>query len=200
MKNQTLYKYILFIIGAFFLGAGIALSDIAHLGVDPMSVMILGASYHLPITFGMTNFALSVLQILISYFLDKKNITLATILAMLFTSFGIDAVGAFQIQTPEAPWNFLVLILGFLVYCISVAVCQFPHCGYNSYDCVVFGIMKHTGKPYHTIRWFVDITYLLIGWLLGGTVGIGTVIVMLFAGYIIEYMLKFLNKVLPHAE
>ena len=200
MKNQTVYKYILFLIGAFFLGTGIALSDIAHLGVDPMSVMILGASYHLPITFGMTNFALSILQIIISYFLDKKNITLATFLAMLFTSLGIDAVGAFHWQTPSAPWNFAVLIFGFLIYCISVALCQFPRCGYNSYDCVVFGIMKHTGKPYHTIRWFVDITYLLIGWILGGTIGIGTVIVMLFAGYIIEFVLKFFEKVLPPAE
>ncbi len=197
MKKGILYKYTLFIIGAFFLGVGIGISDAANLGVDPMSVMILGASRHLPITFGMTNFVLSLVQIAISYFLDKKNITLATLLAMLFTSLGIDSVQLLGISSISVPWNYVLLLAGFLLYCFACALSQFPRCGYNSYDCVIFGFMKHTSKPYHFIRWFVDGFYLLAGWYLGGTIGIGTVVVILFAGYIIEYSGKLIRKILP---
>lgn len=186
--EKIMIKYLIFILGSFIMGIGIGICNFAQLGVDPMSVLVVGTYQRLHVSFGMMNLLLSFLQVLIGFFLDKKNITLATFIAMVFVSMGIDMFGYFHVSDSltAMPFNFVWLLSGICIYCFGIAVSELPQCGYTSYDVLIFGLQKHTKLHYHQIRWCVDLTLLVSGFLLGGTVGIGTIMILLLAGKLIE--------------
>ena len=178
------------------MGVGIGLCNFANLGVDPMSVLVLGTYQRLHVSFGMMNLLISLLQLLIAYLLDKKNVTIATLLAMIFVSVGIDTFGLLYLSEALSvfPFDYLWLLGGIAVYCFGIALSQLPHCGYTSYDGVIFGLQKYTNFSYHTIRWGIDLTFLVSGILLKGTAGIGTLMILLLAGRLIEIFYELLEK------
>ena len=92
------------------------------------------------------------------------------------------------------PFDYLWLLGGIAVYCFGIALSQLPHCGYTSYDGVIFGLQKYTNFSYHTIRWGIDLTFLVSGILLKGTAGIGTLMILLLAGRLIEIFYELLEK------
>lgn len=178
------------------MGVGIGLCNFANLGVDPMSVLVLGTYQRLHVSFGMMNLLISLLQLLIAYLLDKKNVTIATLLAMIFVSVGIDTFGLLHLSEALSvfPFDYLWLLGGIAVYCFGIALSQLPHCGYTSYDGVIFGLQKYTNFSYHMIRWGIDLTFLVSGILLKGTAGIGTLMILLLAGRLIEIFYELLEK------
>ena len=178
------------------MGVGIGLCNFANLGVDPMSVRVLGTYQRLHVSFGMMNLLISLLQLLIAYLLDKKNVTIATLLAMIFVSVGIDTFGLLHLSEALSvfPFDYLWLLGGIAVYCFGIALSQLPHCGYTSYDGVIFGLQRYTNFSYHTIRWGIDLTFLVSGILLKGTAGIGTLMILLLAGRLIEIFYELLEK------
>ncbi|WP_071441777.1 hypothetical protein [Traorella massiliensis] len=196
MDKKKIKKYIVFILGSFIMGVGIGLCNFANLGVDPMSVLVLGTYQRLHVSFGMMNLLISLLQLLIAYLLDKKNVTIATLLAMIFVSVGIDTFGLLHLSEALSvfPFDYLWLLGGIAVYCFGIALSQLPHCGYTSYDGVIFGLQKYTNFSYHTIRWGIDLTFLVSGILLKGTAGIGTLMILLLAGRLIEIFYELLEK------
>ncbi|WP_273399490.1 YczE/YyaS/YitT family protein [Traorella massiliensis] len=196
MDKKKIKKYIVFILGSFIMGVGIGLCNFANLGVDPMSVLVLGTYQRLHVSFGMMNLLISLLQLLIAYLLDKKNVTIATLLAMIFVSVGIDTFGLLHLSEALSvfPFDYLWLLGGIAVYCFGIALSQLPHCGYTSYDGVIFGLQKYTNFSYHTIRWGIDLTFLVSGILLKGTAGIGTLMILLLAGRLVEIFYELLEK------
>ena len=196
MNKKKLKKYIVFVLGSFIMGVGIGLCNFADLGVDPMSVLVLGTYQRLHVSFGTMNLLISLVQLVIAYLLDKKNVTIATLLAMIFVSVGIDAFGLLHLSQALSafPLDYFWLLGGICIYCFGIAFSQLPHCGYTSYDGVIFGLQKYTKFSYHAIRWGIDLTFLISGVLLRGTAGIGTLLILLLAGRLIEIFHEWLEK------
>lgn len=193
MKNK-IPKYLFFILGCLIMGFGIAICEQANLGVDPMSVLVLGAYKRFHVSFGTMNFIIGLLQLCFSYLTEKKNVTLATLLAMIFTSIGIDLFEIIPFSSTSMMICFIWLALGLILYCFGVAMSEVPSVGYTAYDGVIFGIQKYTHLKYYKISWIVNFVYLIVGYLLGGTVGIGTLLILLLAGKIIEYFAQILRR------
>ena len=63
MDKKKIKKYIVFILGSFIMGVGIGLCNFANLGVDPMSVLVLGTYQRLHVSFGMMNLLISLLHL-----------------------------------------------------------------------------------------------------------------------------------------
>jgi uncharacterized membrane protein YczE len=196
-KNNASYwkKMTISAVGCLIIGIGIGICEHAQLGTDPMTVLLVGLYKHMSLGLGTINILLSLAQIIAAYFLDASTISLATFVAMIMVSAGIDLAVWLNLGPAVLPWNLPWLVLGILVYALGGALSQYPHCGYSPYDVVIFGIQKHTGGSYHTIRWAVDLSYLASGWLLGGVVGIGTVLILLLTGKLIEWWLKQISRI-----
>ena len=178
------------------MGIGIGLCNYADLGVDPMSVLVLGLYQRLHVSFGTMNLLISLVQLVIACLLDKKNVTMATLLAMIFVSVGIDTFGLLHLSDNLSVFllDYLWLLGGICIYCFGIALSQLPHCGYTSYDGVIFGLKRYTGFSYHTIRWGVDLLFLISGILLKGTAGIGSLLILLLAGRLVEIFHEWLEK------
>ena len=196
MNKLVIKKYIVFIVGCLVMGCGIRLCDFAQLGVDPMSVLDLGLTKHIPITFGTANLIVSLIMVGSGFILDKKNVTVATVIALFMVSIGIDLFSILPIGYQTGLPAFILMIIGFLIYCLGISITQIPHCGYAAYDCLVFGLMEKTNKEYHFFRWIIDGSYSIIGWLLGGTLGVNTFVVFFCTGKVVEFIVPKLKKVI----
>ena len=194
-NKKTITQYILFLIGLLFFSLGLSFSNRSLLGTNPMGVFVSGLSKTFSITFGFANFIVNAFQIATGYVLDKKNVTIASILAMLVGSYLIDFTSIFIPVTDSFVIRIVYMILGVLSYCLGIALQQHAKCGYGGLDCFIFGLAKlFKVKEYYRIRWFVDGFFLVSGFLLHGVVNVGTLILVVFGGLIIQNTKKLIDK------
>ena len=60
-------------------------------------------------------------------------------------------------------------------------------------DGLMIALVKRTGKPVSIIRFFIEMGALIIGWILGGFVGVGTLVTAFGIGYCVQLIYKLFN-------
>ena len=168
------------LVGLFLYGAGCALTVEAGLGVDPWTVFAQGLSVRTGIGIGwITNIVGFFVLLLWIPLRQKPGIgTIANIL-LVGTSMQIvlgivPPVSGFAVQLAT-------LLGGIVLVAVASGLYIGAHFGPGPRDGLMTGMNARLGWPIWLCRALVEVSVLLVGWLLGGTVGIGTV---LFAGLI----------------
>lgn len=160
-----------------------------------MAVLVDGLSIVLPLSFGICNMIVGIGQLVVGYFTDKKYITFATLISLTCGSFAIDFANYLIPDTSEKTMMYIYMLLGIILYCFGIAIQIIMNCGLGSLDCFIFGLMKaFKTDSYSKIRWISDGAFLLLGFILGGTIGLGTVLYLLVTGKLIEWFVKLLKK------
>ena len=132
---------------------------------------------------------------MMDFVIEKKNVTIASILSVLLGSYLIDFAALFIPATDSLTVRIVYMILGILSYCLGIAIQQHAKCGYGGLDCFIFGLAKlFKIKEYYRIRWVVDGLFLVTGFLLHGVVNVGTLIIVVLGGLIIQNMKKVIDK------
>lgn len=193
MKQKDTYakRALIMIVGSIVFGMGIGFCNAADLGMDPMSVFSDGIHQTISITLGQANALLSIVEIAIAFVLNRKNVSLITLATIFTVSIGIDLVGLFHISNLTMLLRVVFMVMGFLIYTFGIAITQNSGIGYSGYDSFIFslGTLFHT-ESYHLLRWGTDGLFLILGFLLGGTIGICTALVLIAAGKVTEWWLK----------
>lgn len=188
MQNATRLQRMLFTAcGCYLLGLGIGLCDHAGLGTDPFTVLLVGMQVHIGGTIGILNAGVNFLMILFGLYADRSMVSMATFAAMVMTSLGMDTVGfvaAGRSQNMVSAGLFLAI--GILIYSFGAAMAIAPDAGYDPYNCFLIGLQKLTHGSYKVIRWSVEIVFLTVGWMLGGIVGVGTVLNLILVAPFVE--------------
>ena len=188
-------KYLVFILGLFIFSTGISFGNKSLLGGNPMSILVVGLSKHIPFSIGTCNLIVGIVEIIIGFILDKKNITLATFIGLICGSYSIDIANMFIPDTSVLGIRIIYMYVGIICYCLGLSLQHKAACGYGNLDCFNFGIKKALNlKDYHTARWISDAIFVVSGFLLGGIVNVGTALLLCFAGLIIEFFKKILDK------
>lgn len=179
------------LIGLFLFAIGISLTVKANLGLSPWSVFHMGLSKHLPITFGQASQLTGFVLILLTFSI-KVVPGLATIFNMYLVGFFVDIVlNSNLLPTPSNMFlRVIVLLLG--IVCIAFASYFYlrVELGAGPRDGLMEGLVRVTNKSVGFIRTAIEISVLLTGFLLGGPVGVGTVIASLFTGTIVQWAFK----------
>ncbi len=195
MKNEPLIKkYLTAAAGALLLGIGIGFADLAAMGTDPFTVFLTGTYRRLGVTLGTMNLIVNLAQILLAFFVRRDTVSAATIIAMIGTSAGIDIPRILGIPSLPSPAGTVWLVIGLMIYSFGIALTQLPQCGYSPYDAYIYSLIRLFPCAYHTMRWITDLLFVVIGYLLGGTIGIGTVVFLIFTGRLVEIFLDYLKK------
>ncbi len=194
MKNSLLKRYLLFTLGVVIFGVGISFSVKSDLGSNPLTVLVMGVDEHVPLSMGTCNLLVGIVMTIFGYILDRKDITLATFICLFGSSYAID-LGAMIIPDCHGfLMQFIYSVLGLLLYTFGLAVQIQSKAGLSNYDAFIFGMNRILNKmSYHQVRWIVDGTFLVSGFLLGGTVSLGTVEMLAFSGLLIEFFIKRLK-------
>lgn len=196
-KSNLFMRYVKLMIGLFICAIGQNLFLYCDLGMNPWNVFHQGLSLHLPITIGQASQIVGFIIITVCMFF-KIFPGIATLLNMYFIGFFVDMIINLNlISTPET-------IVGKVIMCISgVVVLSFGMFMYMSQelgagprDGLMLALTQRTRFKVGAIRNFMEVTVLIVGIILGGKFGVGTIIASLMAGPALQTIFK-LFKVNP---
>jgi len=179
------------ILGLLLYGLGISLSITADLGVSPWSVLHMGMANYLPLTFGQAAQLTGFIIIVLTCFI-KVIPGLSSLFNMYFVGLFVDVIlEANILKTPNSLiGQFFMLFLGmFTIACASYFYLR-VELGAGPRDGLMEGLVRLLKRPVSHVRTGIEVSVLVIGYLLGGPVGIGTVITSLFTGTIIQWVFK----------
>lgn len=188
------------IIGYMIIGFSVYLLKLMNLGMHPWGTLQLGIVNITGLPFGTISQLVGFTIIVISFFL-KIYPGLGTLLNMFFIGFFINIYESINlIPQPSNIWLrvFLVLVAQII---FNYGIYFYISCGIGAgpRDGLMVGLVKKTGKSVTIIKTTLEATVFIIGFLLGGTIGIGTVIVTFSGGWILNKIFE-LHKYNPKEE
>lgn len=208
--KEMVIRVILLLGGLVVAHLGVTLFLLADLGADPFNVLIQGLFRTLSkqpvfvfLTHGYTHIAICFLIIIVLLIVDKTYIKIGTILCMVCGGPIIDFFSL--ILTPmfvQMPYALKVVMLGLgcVILACGMTVVIKSDAGTGPNDLVAVVISDKLKKKFGAIRILVDAAFVLAGFLLGGVVGLGTIVcaglVGPVAGVVMPYSEKIVNKVL----
>lgn len=182
------------ILGLWLFGTGEALLVIADLGVGPWTVLAQGVSTRTPLDIGGATFLISLL-VLLAWIPLKERPGLGTIANAIVIATALQVMSS-VIPHPENPVIRIgAVLLGIALVGIGSGLYLTTNLGPGPRDGMMTGIHYRTGWPVAGVRLGIEVTVLIVGWFLGGTVGVGTVLFAILIGPFVGYGLKVVGKI-----
>ncbi|OKI02507.1 hypothetical protein A6A06_15885 [Streptomyces sp. CB02923] len=160
----------------------------ASLGVNPWSVLYEGLARHTSLSFGTISAVVGVLVLLLWIPLRQRPAfgTAANIVVLACAS---DLGLLLLPQHLGLPARIGLLVGGVLLNGLSVAVYVGARYGPGPRDGLMTGMSAATGRSLRSVRTLIEVAVLAVGWLLGGSVGAGTVLYALAVGPVTQFFL-----------
>ena len=198
-------RIVILFIGLTIAHLGVTLFLLANLGADPFNVFVQGifrTTSQIPgwplQTHGNTHIAICFLIILALLIIDRTYIKIGTVLCMIFGGPIIDFFTAI-LSGPFENVNSLVLKivvngLGCVILAFGMTIVMKSDAGTGPNDLVGIVISDKLKKNFGVIRIIVDVSFVAIGFILGGSLGIGTLICAFLVGPVANIFLPFNEK------
>ena len=168
--------------GLWLFGTGEALLVASHLGNTPWTVLAQGVSRHSPLSIGEATLAIS-LVVLLAWIPLRERPGFGTIANAVVIAVAIDAMLRVLPQ-PDATIGRLGEVLAAIASIgIGSGLYLTTWLGPGPRDGWMTGLARRTHLPIATVRLSIKLSALVSGWLLGGRVGLGTVVFALTIGY-----------------
>lgn len=164
-------------LGALVSSVGIVLMLQANVGLEPWSVLQEGLSKTIGITYGTASMFVGAAVVAVAV-LCGESIGLGTILNILLCAVFIDGIQALGwVPLVDSLWaGVLLLLLGLEILVVGTWLYMRTALGSGPRDALMVALARKTGRSVGVCRAVVDVTVIVLGWLLGGRVGVGTVI------------------------
>ena len=173
--------FCLLCIGLIIFGIGEALLIAAGAGVSPWTVLSQGIALRTSLSIGWATFLISILVLLLWIPLRQKP-GLGTIMNAILIAAALE-LSLPYLPHPEAyTLKLLETVAGILMVGIGSGIYLIANLGPGPRDGLMTGLQRVTGFPIAGVRTSIEITVVVLGWLLGGTVGMGTVLFALGIG------------------
>ena len=181
-------------LGLSLFGLGEGLLIISFTGASPWSVLAQGISLNIDLTIGTITLFISMI-VLILWLPLKQKPGIGTILNALIIAIMIDISIKF-IPTPENYISQLLLaIVAVLTVGLGGGIYLVANLGAGPRDGLMVGLQKKTNLPIAAVRAFLEISVVSIGWYLGGTVGIGTLLFAFGIGPAVAFSLFIVGRI-----
>lgn len=201
-------RVVLMLIGVFFMGVGVHFLNRTNLGPDPFSALNYGLSAKAGLSFGTFQLLFNAVLFLIVLCKDRKLFGLGTIGNMVivgysadFTGWVVDKLGFF----PSAEELTTGMKLGIMVPTLVLflfAAALYMNCGLGTSPYDALPLLLHKGMekaakkeiPYKFVRMMYDGIATVAAWLVGGTVGIVTVLMVFTLGPCVDFVSGLVKK------
>jgi uncharacterized membrane protein YczE len=181
------------LIGLFLYGIGIALIVRGAIGVAPWDVLTQGLDSHLHLGFGLVTTIVSGVVLLLWIPL-RQRLGLGTVANALLVGPSAD-VGLWLIPVGLDLWlRVLLFAAGLVLLAVASGIYIGADLGPGPRDGLMTGLHRRTGWPIWAVRTGIEGSVLLIGWVLGGNVGVGTVAFALLVGPLCQWTLPLFAR------
>ncbi len=181
------------VIGSSLLGFGVALMASGRLGFGPWSVLAEGVGEQAGIGLGTADILLGI-PILFAWLIVREQPGVGTLISALGVGLMIN-VGQAILPEPQAMWVRLPMMsLGVIVLGTGVALYLAADLGPGPRDGLTTGLHHRLGWSIRLTRTIIEGFVLVLGMLLGGTVGVGTLLVAFGVGHVIQAGLRIFDR------
>ena len=209
--KELLARVLILLVGLTIAHLGVTLFILADLGSDPFNVLVQGIFRTIGnilnwsfITHGRVHIVICFIIILALLLVDKSYVKIGTILCMIFGGpiidvFTVVLAPLFAI-TDSFVFKLLMLALGCVILAYGMTIVIKSDAGTGPNDLVAVVISDKSKKKFSIIRIIVDVSFVIVGFVLGGSLGIGTIICAFCVGPVAGHFLpineKLINKIL----
>ena len=183
------------ILGLILFGLGETLLITANAGVSPWTVLAQGISIRTGYSIGLTTFFVS-LGVLCLWIPLRQKPGIGTILNTIIISVVIDVSLPFLPAPETILLQILQIIFAVVIVGIGSGFYLIANLGPGSRDGLMTGLQIMTNKPIFLIRAIIEISVVIVGWYLGGVVGIGTIVFALAIGPFVSAGLFSVSRII----
>lgn len=191
MKNnnqKTLKKLAILVIGSIIAAYGITLALYAGFGGATLAVLWQGIARTFHISIGTASFVVAVGMILFALIYDKSQIRIGTVLYQIIYSTCVDLFANCHIYSTYQWINFLIMLLGVVLFAVGTGLYASASLGRGSYEAVTFALAEKNHWQIKFVRMTLDILVVVTGVLFGGKFGVCTLITVIISGPIIQFV------------
>ena len=181
------------IFGLTIFGFGEGLLILSTTGNSPWSVLAEGISNISNLSIGAATFLVSVTVLFFWIFLKQKP-GLGTIFNIIIISGMIDVTLYFFDAPQSILFKYILAIFSVILVGLGSGIYLVANLGPGPRDGLMTGLTKITNLPIALVRACLEITVVIVGWYLGGTVGVGTLIFAFGIGPCVALGLFLVNK------
>lgn len=184
-------RWVQLLLGLFLYGIAISMMLRAAIGISPWDVLAQGISIHTGIPFGfVTNIVGGV--VLLLWIPIRQRLGVGTVLNALLVGPSAE-VGLWLIPEQTVLWvRILLFVGGLLLLAVATGLYIGARFGPGPRDGLMTGINAKFGIRLWIVRTSLEVIVLIIGWILGGDVGIGTLAFALLVGPLVHFTIPFL--------
>ena len=206
-------RLVLFFVGMSIIQFGVALFLKTSIGSDPFTVFTQGLATVLnktglknlsivhmisgsaEVTPGVANMIILIVLFIGILIVDMKKIKIGTLICVVgvgpIIDLGVKAVSYFPVESANIFLKMILVLAGCFVIAVGFSIMSAADIGVAPNDIVPFIIQDKLKFQYRWIRIALDATFLVVGFILGGKIGIGTIISMLAIGPFIQLCLPY---------
>lgn len=180
----------IYLIGLAINALGIALIIFSTVGAGAWDTVAIGLNHSWGLTIGICTVITQVLVVLAISIIERKRLQYESIIAIIIRSIFLDAwiYLVFNHINLAASWEiqWLYFIFGIISMGIGIGIYMEAHFPKSPIDGLMLAIHNRFKWSINTSRIVVELSGAVIGFILGGPVGLGTLIIALFVGKIIQ--------------
>ena len=207
--KELLFRIVILMIGLTIAHLGVTLFILADLGSDPFNVLVQGIFRTAAdltnwpfITHGRVHIVICFIIILALLAVDKSYIKIGTILCMIFGGpiidiFTVVLAPVFSL-TNSLVFKVIMLALGCVILAYGMTIVIKSDAGTGPNDLVSVVISDKTKKKFSIVRIIVDVSFVAVGFILGGSLGIGTIICAFCVGPVAGHFLPINEKLINY--
>lgn len=187
-------RFIRLIFGLFLYALGIVMTINANIGYAPWDVFHVGLANSIGLSIGLASILTGVVIVLISWLLGEK-LGLGTILNMLLIGVFLDMIMALKVipKLDHVVLGIFMMIGGLFVIALASYFYIGAAFGAGPRDSLMVALTRKTGLSVGICRGSIELMAVIIGWQLGGKLGLGTVLSALAIGFCVQMTFKWLK-------
>jgi uncharacterized membrane protein YczE len=182
------------VVGLAMFGMGEGLLVVAHWGATPWTVFAQGVSRHAHISLGWSTAAISCVVLLL-WFPLRERPGFGTVANLIIIAYVLDVTSSSLSEPSDDVLKALYMVAAVLLIGAGSALYLTCGLGPGPRDGLMTSLHRRLGVSVVYVRLTLEVTVLVVGWLLGGTVGVGTAFFAATIGFCIGLSLRALDVV-----
>lgn len=179
-------------------GLGVALFILSNIGSDTVTVFVDGLSRVLGISLGNSSLLFNASVVVLGYLSSRKDVGFTSVVFSLSMGFAIDfylgILGPLNIGTLNILSHVILVLLAQLCFGITYALLIKFGSGMNPLDAIAYGISRKLNTTYRVSRTGMDVVLISLGFIMGGVVGLGSIISVLSTGTLVSLFVKLFTS------
>lgn len=183
-------------LGLVLFGVSTALLVLGALGAMPWDVLHQGIALHVPLTFGQAVIATSAL-VLLAWIPLRQAPGLGTVANAVVVGLAADATLAVMARPSDLAVRVAFVVGGIVLNGVASGLYIGAQLGPGPRDGLMTGLARRTGWSLRAVRTGLEVLAVLLGWALGGVLGVATIAYALAVGPLVQFCLPWFTVALP---